>query len=240
MTSYFKTAKGEERHGKNARVGKRCDVFSFFLSYYADDSAFVLMNRRDAEIAAALVVRHFRKFGLTIHVGNRQNDTKSKTEALYVPSMWRHFKKYEDIPHRQKKLLTLTSLAEIMSAAPTFTSPLHSSTLEPSLVGTYENPSMFRPVSIPPINSLAQLKAPFGGMQASRLSSGCDTTCIRQSSSMFLIWGCESWAIKVKEVRALILSKDSFQPTILMLGEIETCELVVLIPCDLQIFFMFI
>ena len=56
---------------------------------YVDDAAFILMNRQDAETAAALIVRHFRKFGLTIHVGNREKGTKSKTEALYVPSMWR-------------------------------------------------------------------------------------------------------------------------------------------------------
>ena len=36
-----------------------------------------------------------------IHVGNREKGTKSKTEALYVPSMWRGYKKYEDIPSEE-------------------------------------------------------------------------------------------------------------------------------------------
>ena len=48
--------------------------------------------------AATLIVRHFRKFGLTIHVGNRVEGSPSKTEALYVPSMCRGIKRYEDIP----------------------------------------------------------------------------------------------------------------------------------------------
>ena len=74
------------------------DVFSFFLSYYVDDAAFILMNREDAVKAATLIVRHFRKFGLTIHVGNRAEGSPSKTEALYVPSMCRSIKRYEDIP----------------------------------------------------------------------------------------------------------------------------------------------
>ena len=56
------------------------------------------MNREDAEKAATLIVRHFRKFGLTIHVGNRVEGSPSKTEELYVPSMCRGIKRYEDIP----------------------------------------------------------------------------------------------------------------------------------------------
>ena len=60
------------------------------------------MNREDAVEAATLIVRHFRKFGLTIHLGNRVHveGSPSKTEALhaYVPSMCRGIKQYEGIP----------------------------------------------------------------------------------------------------------------------------------------------
>ena len=48
--------------------------------------------------AATLIVRHFRKFGRTIHVGNRVKGSPSKTETLYVLSMCRGIKRYEDIP----------------------------------------------------------------------------------------------------------------------------------------------
>ncbi len=72
-------AKQEKRHGHSAMIGKKQKVFEFFLSYYVDDAAFILLNREDAETAATLIVRHFRKFGRTIHVGNREKGTKSKT-----------------------------------------------------------------------------------------------------------------------------------------------------------------
>ena len=91
-------ARQEKCHGHSALIGAKQDVFSFFLSYYVDDAAFILMNREDAVKAATLIVRHFRKFGLTIHVGNRVEGSPSKTEALYVPSMCRGIKRYEDIP----------------------------------------------------------------------------------------------------------------------------------------------
>ena len=59
--------------------------------------AFILMSREDAVKAAMLIVSHFRKFGLTIHVGNRVEGSASKTEALYVPSMCRGIKRFENI-----------------------------------------------------------------------------------------------------------------------------------------------
>ena len=99
LSGYFShEARQEKCHGHSALIGARQDVFSFFLSYYVDDAAFILMNREDAVKAATLIVRHFRKFGLTIHVGNRVEGSPSKTEALYVPSMCRGIKRYEDIP----------------------------------------------------------------------------------------------------------------------------------------------
>ena len=58
---------------KNPSPNEKDDIlgFSFFLSCYIDDAAFVLLSREDAEKATALIVKHFAKFGLTIHVGNR-------------------------------------------------------------------------------------------------------------------------------------------------------------------------
>ena len=47
------------------------------FQHYVDDAAFILLNREDAVKAATLIVRHFRKFGLTIHVGNRVEGSPS-------------------------------------------------------------------------------------------------------------------------------------------------------------------
>jgi hypothetical protein len=46
-------------------------MFSFFKSYYVDDTAFILLSRGEV-IAAKLIVSHFRRFGLTIHTGSKR------------------------------------------------------------------------------------------------------------------------------------------------------------------------
>ena len=64
-------------------MGKK---FSFFKSYYVDDTAFILLNRQDAIDAMKLIESHFKRFGLTVHTGSKSAKQESKTEALYVPS----------------------------------------------------------------------------------------------------------------------------------------------------------
>jgi hypothetical protein len=56
--------------------------FSFFKSYYVDDTAFLFLCRSDLDRAAKLIVSHFRRFGLTIHTGSRSAKESSKTEAM--------------------------------------------------------------------------------------------------------------------------------------------------------------
>jgi hypothetical protein len=59
--------------------------FSFFKSYYVDDTAFLLLSCEELETASKLIVSHFRRVGLTIHTGSRRKGEDSKTEAIHFP-----------------------------------------------------------------------------------------------------------------------------------------------------------
>ena len=60
-------------------------MFSFFKSYYVDDTAFILLSRLEVIAASKLIVSHFRRFGLTIHTGSKRKNEGSKTEAIHFP-----------------------------------------------------------------------------------------------------------------------------------------------------------
>jgi hypothetical protein len=60
-------------------------MFSFFMSYYVDDTAFILLSREEVIAASKLIVSRFRRFGLTIHTGSKRKNEKSKTEAIHFP-----------------------------------------------------------------------------------------------------------------------------------------------------------
>jgi hypothetical protein len=50
------------------------EKFSFWKSYYVDDAAFLLLNRKDVEKASKLIIEHFSRFGLTVHCGDHNKD----------------------------------------------------------------------------------------------------------------------------------------------------------------------
>ena len=54
-------------------------------SEYADDTAVLFVSRSDTETFSPLLITHFQKFGMEIHVGDiRLPDKPSKTEVLFV------------------------------------------------------------------------------------------------------------------------------------------------------------
>ena len=62
-----------------------------------DDMAVIFTNRQDVDKGMKLSVRHFRRFGLSIHTGTLDAEgnlvKKSKTEILYIPP--KHQRKME-------------------------------------------------------------------------------------------------------------------------------------------------
>lgn len=71
---------------KGTRHTTQGKKFTFFNSYYVDDAAFILLNREDLEKVSRLIQTHFRRFGLTVHCGDKRNNEDSKTEALFIPT----------------------------------------------------------------------------------------------------------------------------------------------------------
>ena len=63
------------------------DSFDFWRSLYADDAAMVFSSRTSLITGTRIVNEEFRKFGLRMHVGDLASGEKSKTEAMFVPSL---------------------------------------------------------------------------------------------------------------------------------------------------------
>ena len=59
--------------------------FSFWKSYYVDDTVCVFLSRKDIKEASKLIKSHFTRFGLTVHCGDKQNDGNLKIEAMFFP-----------------------------------------------------------------------------------------------------------------------------------------------------------
>ena len=68
-------------------------LFFFWESYYVDNAFYVILSKKDIEDASKFIKSHFTQFGLTVHCGDRRNDGKSKTEAMFIPLPWRTTKK---------------------------------------------------------------------------------------------------------------------------------------------------
>ena len=64
-------------------------IFDLLLTLFVDDTAMIADTRDDLILAADELRTLFRRFGLLMHVGERNPDgtwTKSKTEALFCPA----------------------------------------------------------------------------------------------------------------------------------------------------------
>ena len=88
--SYKRRKDGKFQH--NPSLSKATDVknkgteFNFDKSFYVDKAAFIFLSRDDIERGGKLIQSHFRKFGLTVHAGDKtKKDDKSKTEAMFIP-----------------------------------------------------------------------------------------------------------------------------------------------------------
>ena len=82
--------------GTDARNKGNRDI-DVWRSLYVDDMAVIFTNRQDVDKGMKLSVKHFRRFGLSIHTGTLDEEgnlvKKSKTEILYIPP--KHQRKME-------------------------------------------------------------------------------------------------------------------------------------------------
>ena len=84
-------------------------LFEIFCLLYVDDGAFAFQSRKELELGSAVVCRQFSRFGLEMHVGNK--DKASKTEAVFFP------------PPGFFKLLSLPTSEASAAALPLATKP---------------------------------------------------------------------------------------------------------------------
>ena len=83
--------KTDRGHKYNPNLGKGTSTktegmpISFWKSYYVDDAAFLFLNRENIERASRLIMKHFKRFGLTVHSGDKRSNESSKTEAMHIP-----------------------------------------------------------------------------------------------------------------------------------------------------------
>jgi hypothetical protein len=77
----FKTKNDAVLHGRSVRT--RGEDFKLPFSFYADDSAFIFLNRRDFETGSVVIKKHFERWGLEMHCG--LPGVASKTKAMYFP-----------------------------------------------------------------------------------------------------------------------------------------------------------
>ena len=80
----FHTKEDHVIHGRDINTKHKTACFELAEGLYADDALFIFLSRCSMEIAAKIIDRHFKKFGLLIHRAKKKGD-KSKTECMYFP-----------------------------------------------------------------------------------------------------------------------------------------------------------
>ena len=83
--------KADGSHRYNPKLGtgtnwrNKGESFTFVDSYYVDDAVYLLLNREDLEQAAKLIKSHFKRFGLSVHCGDKRKNERSITEVMHIP-----------------------------------------------------------------------------------------------------------------------------------------------------------
>eukprot|EP00957_Ditylum_brightwellii_P049428 3750236-Ditylum_brightwellii.AAC.1 len=59
-------------------------TFGFKKSLYVDDGALLFKSHKDMECRANLIYSHFKRFGLTMHIGENDKASNTKTVVLLL------------------------------------------------------------------------------------------------------------------------------------------------------------
>jgi hypothetical protein len=170
--------RGQLRGTNHSNKGTK---FSFFKSYYVDDTAFILLSRGELIAASKLIVSHFRHFGLTIHTGSKRKNDKSKTEAI-------HFPKPFHVSSAADKEDIVIDEDRFMSFCIKF-----------KYLGSYFVPELSDTADI--TARISQARRLFGSMNQRVLSNKKIRIDIRRRLYQAIVvnialWGCESWALR--------------------------------------------
>jgi hypothetical protein len=159
-------------------------IFSFFKSYYVDDTAFILLSRGELIAASKLIVSHFRRFGLTIHTGVKSRNEDSKTEAMHFPRPGQESSAadMEDIEIDEDRFMSFC--------------------LKFKYLGTFFTPELNDTADI--IERISQARKLFNSMNQQVLSNRKIPMHIRRRLYQAIVanialWGSESWALKEED-----------------------------------------
>ena len=178
----------------NKRVAnkKRLSPFHFYRSLFADDAAFLFMSREDLIAGTQLIVDTFAKFGLQVHMGKKSTKEKSKTEAMFIPSISRSMDKQATFKDETENYDTsddgfISFCPKFCYLGTTITSQLDSSEDISTRINKargifFHMRPLFRAKYIP-----MKLRCQF----------------YKSIVLNTLIWGCDGWALKTNDLKNL-------------------------------------
>ena len=183
--------------------------FTVTNSFYVDDGAFILLSRGDLEAASKLIKTHFRRFGLTVHSGDKRNKESSKTEAMFIAPQGYETKE-EDI-------------ADIMlNSHEYFGFCTKFKYLGTTFDNTLEDTTDVK-------QRMQQATRPFGAMSKllkdPKLSHRLRIRAYEATVLNILLFGCESWALKVEDRRKLEACHHRFLRSMLNISMMDVKEL---------------
>jgi hypothetical protein len=170
----------EDTYAEPSTSTRAQSSFSFFKSYYVDDTAFILLSRGELVAASKLIVSHFRRFGLTIHTG-AVRDKSSKTEAIHFarPGQESSAADMEDIEIDEDRFISFCFKFKYL--------------------GSYFVPKLNDTADI--TERISQARKLFGSTKKQPLSNKQIPIDIRRRLYQatvvnIALWICESWALK--------------------------------------------
>jgi hypothetical protein len=186
--------KADGSHKWNPNLGKGTSTstegtpFSFWKLYYVDDAASLFLNQENIERASKLIMTHFKRFGLTVHSGNKRNNKPSKTEAMHIPQ-----------PCQQS---TVDNTKDIETDEDHY----FGYCTKFKYLGTTFNPE--RNDSNDVQLRIYQASKAFYAMNKNvfrrkDISSGLRLCTYNAIVVNLLLWGCESWALKEEDRRRI-------------------------------------
>ena len=188
---YYEPQGDLTKHGTNDNFS----TFHFNRSLYADDGAILFTSTIDLHKGCKIIDEHFKKFGLLMHKGNRNENKKSKTEYTYFPSKIRkininrtsdeqHINATKDIHINDNNFISHTDTFKYLGSL--ITSDLNDDT---------------------DINArIKSARQMFSSIRRNVLCNKSLQTKTRKRLFLAtvvnqLLWGCESWATKERNLQ---------------------------------------
>jgi len=184
--------KSGRMNGPREKSKNKLSKLDFNKGFYADDAAFVFLNKTDIIEGSKLVANEFSRLGMTVHLGVRgmdgKADTKSKTEAVFFPS-----RSNEDLDPVAREDFDVGN-GRFISFCSVF-----------QYLGTLISDDLKDDIDVQA--RIRKARAGFAMMKPillnRRLSLKLRVQLYLQIPLNIALWGCDSWALKEDHLRQL-------------------------------------